>query len=115
MESYQVYLQTGIWDRYKGIITGDGVTEKKIYDPIDADIKFHDNKKQFIDDYGHLRTELSIAPGTAELTPEQIKARVLIFIKIMHMITDDSVAECIAKNAQKKKDGSLYATKPYKA
>lgn len=102
---------TPLWNRYSNYINGEtniSFTGGTVYDPIDADEKFHVNPNQYVDDWGHLRTEMVVAPGTAELQPEQIKTRVLTFVKIMQMITDESIAEYIAQVAPKKKDGSLY-------
>ena len=103
-----------LWNRYSRFLldrSGEGESSEdgKVYDPIDADEKFHANMTQYRDDYGNLRTEMLVVPGTAELSKEQIKKRVLAFIKIMHIITsDDGIAEIIAEAAPKKKDGSLY-------
>ena len=97
-----------LWNRYEKMITGDASKDIVYYDPIDADEKFHENPEQYYDDYGRFRTVMEIAPGTAELTTEQVKKRILVFVKIMQMINDESVAEYIAQIAPKKKDGSFY-------
>lgn len=99
---------SSLWSRYESFIVGNCSNDKKVYDPIDADEKFHANHNQYYDDLGRLRTELIIAPGTKELTSEQVKRRVLLFIKIMQLVTNDSIIEYIANIAPKKKDGSLY-------
>lgn len=93
-----------LWNRYSDYIKG-ASEGRAVYDPIDVEAKFQDVRFDYYN--GELDIE-KLLEGSAHLSPKQIRTRVLSFVKVMQMVSDESIAEYIVQMFPKKKDGSLY-------
>lgn len=98
---------TGLWNNYARYITGKddvGYVKVDLYDPFSVSELLGEDHR---DEFRGSDIVAFVPSGTSKLTDEQVKHRVLVFVKMMHLATDQKVFDYLYEHANKKKDGML--------
>ena len=107
---------TTLWNRYAYFVVGaisNGMggeyEEESVFDPIDAAKRFEAMLEENDALNGENQYDLfsSVPQGTNRLTPDQVKHRLLMFVKLCNVCVCDEVLKLIIEKAPKKANGTF--------